>query len=245
MRKFFCFTVSIISFLTYSTVIQAAYLNGGPYLSFDVGGDTRRIVENCPQCVDAFGNPLLKVYGNGDSTRLLAKLGIRAGYFDAYLTFGGATLSIDEFNGYDGRMAPAFGGGLNIIMYQSPEYGHFNLFFNPDILYYKTSDTIQFFSQSMGWITENHDISWTEYTFKFGGSARYGPFENYGGISISFVNGQETGNAFGTADFKESDNVGLFLGANFYFDPTGRASIFGEIGGGDNNYLKVGIRTRY
>jgi len=245
MKKIFCFGFFIISFLTFSPISQAAYYDDGPYLSFEVGGYSRRIAENCPNCTDQFGNSMLKVYGNGDSTKILAKFGIRTGLLDGYVTVGGATLSIDEFNGYQGGMAPAFGGGLKILMYESPSYGHFNLFLNPDILYFKTSDTIQIYSQSQGWVTENHDISWTEYAIKVGGSARYGPFENYGGVSLSFLNGQETGNVFGTADFNERDNLGLFLGTNLFLDRTGRASLFGEIGGGDNNYLKVGIKTRF
>jgi len=245
MKKKFYFAVFLISFLTYSPLIQAAYFNDGPYFSFDAGGNSRRIQENCSQCRDPLDNPLLKVYGNGDSTRLLAKIGLRAGFLDAYITLGGATLSIDDFNGYQGGMAPAFGGGFNIDLYESPGYGHFTLFFNPDALFFKTSDTIQFPSISQGWVTENHDISWAEYTIKIGGSVRYGPYENYGGVSVSFVNGKETGQFFGSADFSASDTLGLFLGANFYFDPAGRASLYGEIGGGDNNYLKVGIRTRF
>ena len=130
-------------------------------------------------------------------------------------------------------------------MFQSPFYGHFTLFINPDVIYFKTSDTIQFFSQSQGWITESHDISWTETTVKIGGYSRYDAFAPYGGISLSFVNGQETGDVFGRADIKERDNLGFFLGANLYFDPAGRASFFGELGGGDNNYIRAGIKSRF
>ncbi|MFI5305563.1 MAG: hypothetical protein ACHQYP_12315 [Nitrospiria bacterium] len=247
MKKLSYIGVFILSLLTLPSPGEAAYSYSieGPYVSFDVGSYTRRIEENCSQCVDPFGNPLLKVYANGDSTRLLAKLGLRAGLLDAYVTVGGATLSIDEFNGFHGKMSPAFGGGINLLMYQSPLYGHFTLFLNPDIIYFKTGDTIQFFSQSKGWITENHDISWTETTVKIGGYSRYDGFAPYGGISLSFVNGQETGDVFGSADIKERDNLGFFLGLNLYFDPAGRAAFFGEIGGGDNNYLKVGIKTRF
>ncbi|MFI5304202.1 MAG: hypothetical protein ACHQYP_05330 [Nitrospiria bacterium] len=245
MKKVLYFGFVMISFLTFSPVSRAAYFNDGPYFSLDVGSYSRRIEENCPNCVDQFGNSLLKVYGNGGSTRIMAKMGIRTGFLDGYLSLGGSTLSIDEFNGFNGSMGPAFGGGLKILLYESPSYEHFTLFLNPDVIYFKTSDTIQFYSQSQGFITENHDISWTEYSVKAGGSARFGPFEHYGGVSLSFVNGQETGDVFGSADFKERDNLGFFLGTNLHFDPTGRASFFGEIGGGDNNYLKVGIKTMF
>jgi hypothetical protein len=94
-------------------------------------------------------------------------------------------------------------------------------------------------------VIESHEISWTEYGIKFGGSARYDYFEPYGGISLSFLNGVESGPVFGTADFKESDNFGFFLGANYYFDPTGQASLYGELGGGDSGYVKVGIKSRF
>ena len=248
MKKIFYFGFLIISLLTLPLPVTAAsaYSEDGPYVSFDIGGYSRGIVENCSQCLDPVtGLPILKVNGWGASTRVLAKLGLRLNFIDAYVTLGGATLSIDEFDSFHGEMAPAFGGGLKILMYQSPTYEHFTLFLNPDILYFKTSDMIQILSQSQGYVTENHDISWTEYSLKIGGSARYGMFEPYGGVSLSFVNGQETGAVFGNANFNETDNLGLFLGENFYFDPSGRASIFGEIGGGDNNYLKVGIKSRF
>jgi len=247
MKKLICIGVFISSLLILPSSSKAAYSYSleGPYISFDVGAYSRRIEENCSQCVDAFGNPLLKVYGNGDSTRLLAKFGLRAGLLDAYLTLGGANLSIDDFNGFQGGMTPAFGGGIKLLMYQSPDYGHFTLSLNPDVIYFKTSDTIQFYSQSLGWVTENHDVSWTETTVKIGGYSRYDGFAPYGGISLSFVNGEETGDVFGSADIKERDNLGFYLGANFYFDPSGRASLFGEFGGGDNNYFKVGIKTMF
>lgn len=247
MKKLIHIGVLFLSILTLPSVSKGAgsYLDVGPYISFDVGGYSRRIMENCNNCSDGYGNIVLKAPGNGDSTRVLAKLGFRADLLDFYLTFGGANLSIDDF-GYQSDMAPAFGGGFKILMYQSPSYGHFSLFLNPDVLYFKTNSTVQFYpATSSVLITENHDISWTEYTLHVGGSTRYGPFETYGGVSLSFVNGEESGPQFGTSDFNERDNVGLFLGANVFFDPSSRASIFGEIAGGDNNYFKVGIKTMF
>jgi hypothetical protein len=230
-------TLFWISLLFLATVADAA---NGPYLDLELGGGTRRIQEDCPQCQDQFGNPLYKVYANGDTTRLLARIGLTLERFDIYVTGGGAALTIDEFNGYDGKMAPAYGGGLKLTLYESPGYERFNLYVNPDILYFKTSDTIDW----NGFI-ENHDISWTEYGVKIGGSARYDYYEPYGGVELSYVSGQETGPNFGTADFKERDNIGIFLGANYFFDVTRRAAIYGEIDLGDTNNLKVGIRSRF
>ncbi|MBI1819666.1 MAG: hypothetical protein HYR81_04995 [Nitrospirae bacterium] len=172
-------------------------------------------------------------------------MGLDLHILDFYLTFGGSTLIVDEFDGFHGKMSPAIGGGFKILMYESPTFEHLKLFINPDVIYFKSSDTIQFYSLSLGYVTESHDISWTEYAIRVGGSSRHGPVEAYGGIKLSFVEGQETGPVFGTADFKEMDNFGLFFGAHFDLDPRGMASFFGEIGGGDSAYLKVGILSRF
>jgi hypothetical protein len=243
MKKFkFLITLSFF-LLNIVSIAEAAY---GPYLSFDVGGYSRRVEESCSQCVDPITLlPVLKIYGNGYSTRLLGKLGMDLQFLDVYLSFGGSSLKVDEFDGFNGKMSPAVGGGVKIIMYEAPTYEHFKLFINPEFFYFKTSDNIQIYSQSLGYIIESHDILWTEYGVKIGGSARYEFLEPYGGVSLSFLNGNESGPVFGSADFKESDNLGFFFGANYYLDPTGRASLYGEIAGGDNNYLKVGIKTRF
>jgi hypothetical protein len=125
MKKILFTGLTLLSlFSGISPDAQAANAEG-PYLSVDVGGYSRRIEENCTQCVDASGNPILKVYGNADSTRLLMNLGIQAGFLDAYATLGGATLSINEFDGYHGKISPVIGGGFKILMYQSPTYEHF------------------------------------------------------------------------------------------------------------------------
>jgi hypothetical protein len=245
MKKILFTGLTLLSLLWGVSPDVKAANDEGPYLSVDVGGYSRRIEETCPQCVDAFSNPILKVYGYADSTRLLMNLGIHAGFLDAYAILGGATLFINEFDGYHGKMSPVFGGGFKILMYQAPTYEHFTLFVNPEVLYFKTSDTILFNSISLGTVIESHDISWTEYAIRVGGSSRHGPVETYGGIKLSFVEGQETGPVFGTADFKEMDNFGLFVGAHFDLDPRGMASFFGEIGGGDSAYLKVGILSRF
>lgn len=243
MKKLKVTGILFFAFLNIASISEAAY---GPYISIDFGGYTRRLEENCSQCLVPGTNiPLYKIYGNGDSTQLLAKLGMDLRYLDIYFSFGGSSLKIDEFDGFNGKMSPAIGGGFKVLMYESPTYEHFNLFVNPDIIYFKTSDTIQIFSQSLGFVLENHDISWTEYGVKIGGSARYDFLEPYGGISLSFLNGNESGPVFGSADFKESDNLGFFFGAHYYLDPAGRASLYGEIAGGDNNYLKVGIKSRF
>lgn len=220
-----------------------SYTIEGPYVSLDAGGYSRRIVASCLQCNNVSGTAPLKAYGYSDSTRILGKFGLRANLLDAYLTFGGGTLSINEMNGFQGGMAPVFGGGFNLLLYQSDLYGHLTLYVNPDVVYFKTSDTVQVYFQSQRWITENQELAWTETIVKIGGFSRYGNFASYGGISVSVVNGEETGNVLGSADIKERDKVGLFLGANFYLDPSGQPLLFGEVGGIDNNYFKLGIKA--
>ncbi|MHB8484096.1 MAG: hypothetical protein ACYDBV_15475 [Nitrospiria bacterium] len=230
--------VFLSSVLIFSSLAQAAE---GPYLSIDVGEYGRRIEET-----NVNGANSIKFYGTTDSTRVLTKFGFDLNFIDLYFILGGSTLTIQDFDGYHGNMGLAYGGGFKILMFQSPTRERFSLFLNPEVLKYTTNDTIQIFSQSQGLITENHEISLTEYEVKAGGSARYDMIEPYGGVRYSWVSGQETGGPqFGTADIKEMDNLGLFLGANFYFDPSGRSSLFGEFGGVDVNYFKVGIKSRF
>ncbi|HXN05806.1 MAG TPA: hypothetical protein VN944_01945, partial [Nitrospiria bacterium] len=130
----------------------------------------------------------------------------------------------------------------------SPTYEHFKLFFNPEAVFYSTSDIITTCTGGSGcpsFVIEQHDIRWSEYTFKFGGSARYYVWGPYGGVKVSFVNAQETAPVFGTGDISEVDNIGLFFGAKFYLDPRGKAFLYGEFGGGDSDYFTVGLRSRF
>ncbi|MHB8482617.1 MAG: hypothetical protein ACYDBV_07785 [Nitrospiria bacterium] len=244
MKKILFLVHLFFPLIIFSPLVKA--YSDGPYVSVDVGGYTRGITENCPKCVDPMtGLPILKVDGTANSTRLLAKFGVRTGLIDTYLTLGGASLSIDEFNGFSGQIAPLIGGGFKILMYRSPTWEHFTLYVNPDVFYYKTSDTLLIQSQSLGAVTENHDISWTEYAIRVGGSARYDMVEPYGGVELSFVNAQETGPVFGSADIRQQNILGYFLGGRYYLDPSGQVALFGEFGGGDTDYFKIGIQTKF
>lgn len=236
MKKLFLTLSFVILTVLYPAVPVFAE---GPYISFDLGSYSRRIQETNPGFA---GSPVF--YATADSTRLTAKIGANLGGLDVYLIAGGATLSIPDFDGYAGKMGPLFGAGLKLALFESPTYEHFRLFFNPEAIVFSTSDVI-FTYTGGGPVLEQHDIQWSEYTFKFGGSARYYEWEPYGGVKVSFVNGEETAPAFGTGDISEVDNIGLFFGANFYLDRRGKTLLYGELGGGDSDYFTVGLRSRF
>ena len=209
----------------------------------------------------------LNFQGDAVSTKLLTKIGLR--FFDRieiYAKGGGADLSISEFNDYDARLAPAYGGGLHIDLYQGPRPDRIKIFLDGSFLYFVTEDTVQTLfcldtidpGQNCG-DTEfiprmvDEKIRWMEGTILAGGSFRHDYFEPYGGVRLSFVQGDDKLDLKADSNFlavdhldidlEEDDNFGIFFGTNIYLDRNEKSAISLEVSAIDQFAFTAGFKV--
>lgn len=231
----------------------------GISLGFETEITSRNIVEEHP----VFAG--FTVSGDAVSTRLLAKIGLR--FFDRieiYGKGGGADLSISEFNNYDARPAPAYGGGIRLDLYQGSRPERIKIFVDSNILYFVTEDTIQILDcptsscpNGAGLLPRMADekIRWREGIISAGGSFRHDYFEPYGGVRLSFVRGDDkldikTDSNFPTplalkVDLNEDNNFGIFFGTNIYLDRNEKSALSLEISAVDQFAFSAGFKVNF
>jgi hypothetical protein len=233
-----------------------------PYLQINVGAYSRDIVE------ESSSLSTFKVDGTADSVRVIAKAGVDiGGVVNLYLQGGGANLSIDEFDNYDGSMNGAYGGGLRINFYQAPYRDGMKLFVEGNYLRYATDDHVQILQDCTGLTgcpaspansfprNAKETIQWNEYTVLLGASGRYFDAGPYGGIRLSKVDGKDrvraapdsnfTTSLSATPDVKERDNFGIFFGTDVFLDRSGKTALNFEVSLFDSYSFQAGIRTTF
>jgi hypothetical protein len=229
-----------------------------PYFQLNVGAFSRDVEEKDASIA---GN---KVFGTADSTRIIAKLGMEYGdILNLYFQGGGADLSIDEFDNYDGSMDWAYGGGLRFTFYRAPYRGGLRLFVEGNYLRYTTDDTVQIEQDCTGLAgcpaspdnffprQAKETIEWNEYAVLLGASAQFFEARPYGGFRLSKVDGKDRIRAAPDANFttpfhvtpdlKEQDNFGIFLGMDFFLDRTAETVLNLEMSLIDQNSIQVGL----
>lgn len=213
--------------------------------------------------------PGFNFQGDAVSTRLLARIGLK--FFDRveiYGKGGGADLSVSEFDDYDARLAPAYGGGLHVDLYQGARPDRIKIFLDGSFLYFVTKDIVQALfcldtidpGQNCG-DTEfiprmvDEKIRWREGTILAGGSFRHDYFEPYGGVRLSFVRGDDkldfkVDNNFSNPDHRdidleEDDNFGIFFGTNIYLDRNEKSAISLEVSAIDQFAFTAGFKVNF
>lgn len=233
-----------------------------PFIQFGVGVMSRDVVEEDPSIIG------FKFDGRATSTRVLTKAGANFGdILSLYLVGGGADLSVDEFNRYDGTIKGAFGGGLRLNLYRSPYRDRFTLFVEGNTLRSTTDDRIEF---GMDCTAANdcavadglekrrfadETIQWAEYTVLLGASSRYADTGPYGGIRLSNVDGTDrilapADSNFITdfkvkADVQEDSNFGIFLGLDIFMDRTEKTALNFEVTLIDQDSFMASIRRSF
>ncbi|HUK55773.1 MAG TPA: hypothetical protein VLY20_03865 [Nitrospiria bacterium] len=233
-----------------------------PYFQIGVGAFSRDIVEQ-DSAISGF-----KFKGTADSTRLIAKLGLNiADVLNLYVQGGGSDLSIDEFNNYDSATKGAYGGGLRINLYQSPDRDALKLFVEGNYLRSTTDDRVQIdvncsaatacASAPNGFVSRlsKETIEWNEYTVLMGASGRYFNLAPNGGIRLSAVNGKDRLRAAPDSNFaasfqaspdvREQDNFGIFFGTDVFLDRSEKTALNFEVSLIDQNSFEAAIRRSF
>ncbi len=230
----------------------------GVTLGIETGITSRDIVEEDP----VFAG--FKVSGDAVSTRFLAKIGLR--FFDRieiYGKGGGVDLSISDFNDFDARPVPAYGGGIRLDLYQGPRPEMMRLFLDANFLYFVAEDTIQILDCPLSSCSvsdlrprmANEEIRWREGTISAGGSFRHDYFEPYGGVRLSIVRGDDILEVREDTNFPdplnlkvdldEDDNFGIFFGTSIYLDRSKKSAINLEFSAIDQFAFMAGFKSAF
>jgi hypothetical protein len=191
------------------------------------------------------GEPLapdiLKFKGDAVSTRLLVRSGLRLIQSIAlYGLVGGADLRIDEFDEFDAKMNLAYGGGINLVLFQSPFPESLRFFLDAYHLRFTAKDHVL---TNVG--PQDEKIRWREYVAKVGVDTHYYQFRPYGGLRISIMRGKDNLSDSGSLDLEEDDNVGVFGGIDIFLDPTEAVAFNLEASLFDVNSIRAGFRFAY
>jgi hypothetical protein len=188
----------------------------------------------------------LKVKGSADSTRLLVRGGFQpVALLEVYGLIGGADLSIDEFDGFDSNMRMAYGGGLHLILYQSPFPRPFDLFADAQYLQFSAKDRVLTDVSGLGPTEQDEEIHWRESVAKVGIDSDQHFFRPYGGLRVSLVRGDDNLSVSGKVNLREDDSVGVFGGADIFLDSTKKAALNLEFSLFDVNSFSAGLRLAF
>lgn len=190
------------------------YGGGGSFFAVELTTEvqSRDVVEKGQILLDP------KVKGDAVSTRFLLRTGIRpTPQFEFYLLGGGTTLRIDEFD-FDSKMDAAYGGGIHMILFESPMPRSMQLFMDARYLRFVAKDKITP-------LDIDETVRWNEVVGKFGIAGQNPFFRPYGGLRVSFVRAKDSLERVGKLSLREDDNVGFFGGIDIFLDPSGAASV--------------------
>jgi hypothetical protein len=200
---------------------------------------SRRVVEEVAPGVD--------FKGDADSTRVMARLGVKPlRPLELYIQGGAANLRIHEFNGYRGDYSLAYGGGLVLTLYESfgPERFRLNAF--GDALTFTTEDKVMTSIQSQDVLVEE-EIQWLEYTAGCAGMWRFSSWEPYLGVRFSWLDSVDKikDPRVGSITLEEDSNLGIMAGTDIYLDPREKLALNVEASLMDQASLKIGVKLWY
>jgi opacity protein-like surface antigen len=255
--------VAAVSLLVVAAVPKAWAVE--PYLQIETGVFSRDIVEEDASIAG------FTAEGSAVSTRLLATAGLElTPYLAVYVQGGGADLKIDEFNGFDSSFEGAYGAGLRLNLYLSPNRDRLRLFVDGSWLHTSGEDTVlaEFACSAANGCTAGpgyqgeylprlleETIEWDEYTVLLGAGWRYGPFAPYGGVRLSMVDAEDrfraapdenfAGGFKFAADVKEQDNFGVFFGSDMALDRLGKTLLNFEVSLLDQYSFRAAVRRAF
>jgi len=199
-------------------------------------------------------DPCCKFKGDAVTSRLLARLGIEAfNRVEVFGLFGGTDLEISEFDGFDSSLDLAYGGGINLILYESPFPVAFHIFLEYTFFTFDAQDRVEI-ERTNGFTLHDEEINWKEHIIKIGGDSRYRGYRSYGGFRFSFVRGDEnfpqvrviSGPGpfpeIAPAKIEEDDFVGVFGGMDFFLDPKDSLVLNIEVSLFDVNSIQGSLR---
>jgi len=206
------------------------------------GGFTSRDIE---ESGNAGGGPY-SASGTADSGRLLVTLAFKPiPQLTLYGVGGGASLQIDDFDGYSANLDGIYGGGLTLSANVLPGA---SVFLDGRYLRSVTDNTVvmQCGANVLCPFGTGEKITWNEYRARLGVKSRFF-VSTYGGIQVSFVRADDHINQFqnsgvpATLHIEEQDQVGVFGGVTMPLDPQGRIRFFTEFNLFDEYAIRGGL----
>jgi len=181
--------------------------------------------------------------GTAESTRVMARLRVKpVKPLELYLQGGAANLNISDFDGYRGDYSFAYGGGLNLTIYEEPGYNRFRLALSGDALTFTTDDRVQ---TTIGLVKE--EIQWIEYAAGVTGTWRVENWDPYIGVRFSWLNSTDNieESTVGKLPLREESNIGIVGGTDIYLDKQEKIAINLEASLIDQASLKMGLKLWY
>lgn len=237
-------TICILSSILFTTPLLAQ--EGAPYPSRNLKGmyevdlftqiTSRRVVEEVSPGEDFKGDAL--------STRLMARLRVKPlKPLELYIQGGTANLTINDFNGYRGGYSFAYGGGLNLTLYEDPGVNRFQLTLFGDGLTFTTDDRIQTVIQSQN-VVVKEEIQWTEYSVGATGVWRAENWNPYIGVRFSWLNSTDNilDPRVGKLDLQADRNVGILAGTDVFLDREEKLAVNLEASLIDRESFMIGLK---
>ena len=235
--------ISILSCVLFASPVLAQ--EDGPYPPRSVKGMyeldlftqvvSRRVVEETSPGVDFKGDAV--------STRVMARVRVKpVKPLELYLQGGGANLKIDDFDGYRGDFGFAYGGGLNLTIYEEPGYNRFRLALSGDALAFTTDDRVQ---TNIGLVKE--EIQWVEYAAGVTGTWRVQNWDPYIGVRFSWLNSTDNieDPSVGKLNLRENSNIGIVAGTDIYLDKREKIALNLEASLIDQASFEIGLKLWY
>jgi hypothetical protein len=200
---------------------------------------SRRVVEEVSPGVDFKGDAV--------STRVMAKFRVKpVKPLELYLQGGAANLKINDFNGYRGDYSFAYGGGINLTLYEDPVADKFRLIMSGDALTFTTDDSVLTTIQSND-VLVKEEIQWVEYAAGATGTWRVRNWDPYIGVRFSWLNSTDDieDPSVGKLTLQEDRNIGVVAGTDVYLDKMDKIALNLEASLIDQASFKIGLKLWY
>lgn len=197
--------------------------------------------------------------GTADSTRLTARVavGVVPG-LAVYGEFGGADVTVDEFEGYRSDMHASYGGGIRLSLTgRAGARQAVTAYLDLRATRVATDDQLL-----LDWCDDascattttrqsEEELEWTEYAVDLGVRGVMPGLRPFGGVQFSTLDGTDVarsvddlGNPLqAQADVRESNSVGFFFGADIPLDRSESSAITLKFSGIDENAFRVGYQV--
>lgn len=200
---------------------------------------SRRVVEEVSPGVDFNGDAV--------STRVMARLRVKPlKPLELYLQGGAANLKINDFNSYRGDYSFAYGGGLNLTLYEDPAAARFRLTMSGDALIFATDDSVLTTIQSQD-VLVKEEIQWVEYAAWVTGAWKVQNWDPYIGVRFSWLNSTDNieDPRVGKLTLRESSNIGIVAGTDIYLDKREKIALNLEASLIDQASFMIGLKLWY
>ena len=235
----FCFGYAESPLYAQAVLSPPKNLKGFVQVDLSANMTARTVVEDT--------SPGVHFEGEAVSTRLLTRVAAKPwSPVEFYLQAGVANLAIEEFDNFKGDYRFAYGGGINLEVYEYPGPERFRFLIQGDTLQFTTSDNVWVSIATVDVLREEK-IRWQEYAIQGTGIWRVDRWEPYLGARFSWVDSTDTikDPQVGKLSLQEDSNLGLVAGTSLYIDPRENFAFHFEVTLIDQASFLAGVRLWY